>query len=183
MFNLRRAIETFASAFVRLCVPCRIGELQIALSHIPQEIGHPASKLRITAEGLPRPLRPTIQEEVYRIARECLLNAFRHSQASQVEAELHFTAHSFGMLIHDNGCGMDPQRLNARSSSHGGLLAISERAKRIGAQFRVMSRIALGTEIQLLLPGGVAFEPQTLDFRPGVLHVTCPQQNGRSANP
>jgi nitrate/nitrite-specific signal transduction histidine kinase len=181
MFKMQRAIETFTSAFVRLCVPCRIGELQMALSCIPQEIGHAASRFRITTEGFPRPLRPTIREEVCRIARECLLNAFRHSQASQIEAELHFTAHSFGMLIHDNGCGMDSQKLNARSS-HGGLSAISERAKRIGAQFRVMSRIALGTEIELLLSGGIAFEPQNLDVRPEVLHVKCLQRSRYSVD-
>jgi signal transduction histidine kinase len=182
MFKVRQAIGIFTSAFVTMCVPGRIGELQMAISRIPQEIGHGASRFRITTEGLPRPLRPTIRDEVYRIARECLLNAFRHSQASQVEAEIHFTAHSFGILIRDNGCGIDSRRLNTRSSLHDGLSAISERAKRIGAQFGVMSRIALGTEIQLLLPGGVAFEARNPHVRPRVLHVTCPLPNGRSAN-
>jgi signal transduction histidine kinase len=33
-----------------------------------------------------------------------------------------------------------------------------ERAERMGAQLRILSRIALGTEIELCVPSRVAFE-------------------------
>jgi signal transduction histidine kinase len=36
-------------------------------------------------EGRDRPLQPFIRDEIYRIAREAVVNAFRHSAASRVE--------------------------------------------------------------------------------------------------
>src|ERR1700722_6098583 len=36
---------------------------------------------RVSVEGLPQAVRPTLQDEIYRIARESLRNAFRHAQA------------------------------------------------------------------------------------------------------
>lgn len=158
--NVRRAITKLTHALASLCVPDEGNcELQVTLSHIAQEIGPTAAQFRITTEGLARALRPTIRDEVYRIGREGLLNAFRHSQASQIEAELYFAPNHFGMLIRDNGCGVDSGRLSNRISRHGGLLEMLERAEGIGARIRVMSRVAVGTEIQLSLSGGVAFDP------------------------
>src|SRR5262249_52979496 len=42
----------------------------------------------LTVEGQQRVLTPVIRDEVYRIAREVLRNAFRHAQARRIEAEL-----------------------------------------------------------------------------------------------
>jgi len=37
-----------------------------------------------------------------------------------------------------------------------------ERAERIGAQLRILTRVALGTEVELSVPGRVAFEPREM---------------------
>ena len=41
-------------------------------------------------EGERRGLAPMVQEEILRIAREVLRNAFRHARAHQIEAEIRY---------------------------------------------------------------------------------------------
>src|SRR5580658_5202389 len=43
---------------------------------------------RVLVEGVPRAVRPILQDEIYRIARESLQNAFRHAQAGHIETEI-----------------------------------------------------------------------------------------------
>jgi hypothetical protein len=43
---------------------------------------------------------------------------------------------------------------------------MQERAERIGARLRVLSRRAAGTEIELLVPGHLAYQPQPGQRRP-----------------
>lgn len=64
-------------------------DLEQAFSRIPQELAiQDDIKFRIIVEGRPRPLHPVLRDEVYRIGREALVNAFRHSRAPKIEAEL-----------------------------------------------------------------------------------------------
>src|SRR4029077_4031411 len=55
-------------------------DLELAFSRIQQEVDTPPGvDFRVLVEGKPRALKPMIHEDVYRIAREALVNAFRHS--------------------------------------------------------------------------------------------------------
>ena len=45
---------------------------------------------RVAVEGQRQALDPILQDEVYRIARELLRNAFRHGHASQIEADIRY---------------------------------------------------------------------------------------------
>jgi signal transduction histidine kinase len=117
----------------------------------PELTGATTTKVRMVVEGVARPLRPTIRDQVYRIGREGLLNAFHHSRATRIEAELYFAPGSFGIRIRDNGRGIDPQMLSA--SRDCGLSSMREGAERIGAHLRLLSRVAAGTEVHLSVPG------------------------------
>jgi signal transduction histidine kinase len=57
----------------------------------------------------------------------------------------------------DNGCGIDPHKLRWGRDGHWGLQGMRERADRIGARFRLWSRVGLGTEVEVRIPGRVAF--------------------------
>jgi signal transduction histidine kinase len=103
-------------------------------------------------------LRPIIREEVYRIGREAVVNAFRHSSASNVEVELEYAPSFLRLLVRDNGIGIDPQVVQVGRDGHWGLSGMRERAERIGARFRVLSGASAGTEIELSVPGNIAFE-------------------------
>jgi len=113
---------------------------------------------RVVVEGKPIALHPPIREEVYRIAREAVINAFRHSEAGRIEVEIKYAARSLRVTVRDNGCGVDPNVLRTGREGHWGLSNMRERAERIGAKFAVLSRAGAGTEVELSVPGKVAFE-------------------------
>jgi signal transduction histidine kinase/ligand-binding sensor domain-containing protein len=102
-------------------------------------------------------LRPLICDDVYHIAREALTNAFRHASASQVEAELIFDQAQFNLRIRDNGTGIDEQTVSKGRLSHWGLQGMRERAKLSGGKLSIRSRPGAGTEVELLIPGKLAY--------------------------
>jgi signal transduction histidine kinase len=134
-------------------------DLGQAFSRVAQELGlRPEVDFRVVMEGMPRALHPVIRDEVYRIGRESLVNAFRHSRASKIEVEVDYSASNLRILVRDNGCGIDPQVLRAGRDGHWGLPGMRERAEKVGAKLRVWSRAAGGTEVELTVPGLVAFQ-------------------------
>jgi signal transduction histidine kinase/ligand-binding sensor domain-containing protein len=134
-------------------------DLGQAFSHVAQELViQQGVDFRVVMEGMPRALHPVIRDEVYRIGRESLVNAFRHSRASKIEVEVDYSASNLRILVRDNGCGIDPQVLRAGRDGHWGLPGMRERAEKVGAKLRVWSRAAAGTEIEFTVPGHVAFQ-------------------------
>jgi ligand-binding sensor domain-containing protein/signal transduction histidine kinase len=140
------------------------GDLEQAFSRIPQELlVQQPIEFRVLVEGKVRPLHPVIRDEVYRIGREALANAFRHSRATGVEVELEYADRQLRVLVRDNGCGIDPQVLRLGRDGHWGLSGMRERASRMGAKLKVWSRAGGGTEVELSVPGHVAFRHYASD--------------------
>jgi ligand-binding sensor domain-containing protein len=134
-------------------------DLELAFSQIPQDLAADEKiEFRLIVEGTPRLLRPRIRDEVYRIGREALANAFRHSGASVVETVLDYARDRFRIVVRDNGCGMDPEVLRSGREGHWGLSGMHERSNKIGACLNVRSADAAGTEIDLTVPASAAFE-------------------------
>jgi ligand-binding sensor domain-containing protein/signal transduction histidine kinase len=134
-------------------------DLEQAFSAVQQEVGpQSGTGFRVIAEGEARPLRPAIREEVYRIGREATVNAFRHARASNIEVEIEYAPAQLRVFVRDNGKGIDSQVLSAGRDGHWGLSGMRERAERIGARLRVLSGVSAGTEIELSVPGHIAFE-------------------------
>jgi signal transduction histidine kinase/ligand-binding sensor domain-containing protein len=114
---------------------------------------------RVIVEGGRRALSPGIQDEVYRIGRELLRNAFRHARADHVEAEIRYDNHVLRLLVRDDGQGMDPQVLKQGGlTGHWGLPGVRERAKQIEAQLDFWSQARAGTEVQLSVPAAIAYK-------------------------
>jgi signal transduction histidine kinase len=136
-----------------------VHDLEQSFSKIPQEL-NPQQEIgfRVIVEGRAVPLRPLIRNDVYGIGREALVNAFRHSGASSIEVELEYAAHQLRVLVRDNGCGINPEVLRSERGGHWGLSGMRERAERIGAKLKVSSSAASGTEVELRVPGRLAFE-------------------------
>jgi signal transduction histidine kinase len=139
--------------------------LEHALSQVSRELtaGEQVG-FRVVVEGKPRPLHPVIRDEVYRIGHEALVNAFRHAQAKNIEIEVGYVANSLRVLVSDDGIGIDPQVLRSGRDGHWGLSGMRERAEKIGARLKVRSRAASGTEVELTVPGRVAFQNQSPSF-------------------
>jgi signal transduction histidine kinase/ligand-binding sensor domain-containing protein len=113
---------------------------------------------RVILEGCKRPLHPLLRDEVYRIGREALTNAFRHARANQIEVELKYAPNHLRLSVRDNGRGIDPGILRTGQDGHWGITGMRERADRIGARLQIFSSASAGTEVELSVPGRVAFE-------------------------
>ena len=134
-------------------------DLVIALSGIEQELScRPDIDFRINVAGRQQPLNPLIQQEIYRIGREALLNAFCHSGAKRVEFELEYADRELHMRVRDDGIGIDPQVLRDGREGHWGLAGMRERADRIGGLLKISSSPGNGTEVRLSIPSGIAFQ-------------------------
>jgi signal transduction histidine kinase len=114
---------------------------------------------RVLVEGAPRTVHPILQDEIYRIARESLRNAFCHAQARHIETEVTYSESLLRLRFRDDGTGIDPRVLeHGGRSGHWGLPGMRERAKQMGAQLEVWSELGAGTEVNLSIPGSIAYE-------------------------
>lgn len=139
-------------------------DLEQAFSGIRQEFAvEQAVAYRVIVEGSRRPLKPIIRDEVYRIGREGVVNAFRHSGATSIEVELEYGPRELRMFVRDDGRGVDPRVLQAGTDGHWGITGMRERAERIGGTLKMRSRAAAGTEVELRVPGHVAFGGEAAD--------------------
>lgn len=136
-------------------------DLETAFSQIQQQLGNGEVKdFRVIVEGKPVQLHPIIRDEAYRIGREALVNAFHHSHADKIELELEYSTRNLRIVVRDDGAGIDQQVLQSGKDGHWGLAGMRERAESIGARLRVWSRENAGTEVELVIPGHVAFAPK-----------------------
>lgn len=140
----------------------RQGSLDLgrAFSEIQQVFSsHGQVDFHVIMEGHARLMHPVIRDQVYRIGREALTNAFRHAQATKIEVELEYGDDRLRIFVRDNGIGFDSEGLRFGRERRWGLRGMQERAKRIGGELKVFSRPAAGTEVELIVPGRIAFVP------------------------
>ena len=114
---------------------------------------------RLMVAGERQDLSPAVQDEVYRIGRELLRNAFLHAQAHHIEAEVRYDNLALILLIRDDGKGIDTTVVKEGGRpGHWGLPGIRERAKQIQAHLDFWTETRAGTEVQLTVPGTVAYK-------------------------
>ena len=157
---MERVIDEGRNTLRGLRTPARgIHDLEQAFTSIHDELAmQEGLGFRVIVEGASQPLRPAVQQEVYAIGREALVNALRHSRGSDIEVEIEYAASHLRVLVRDNGCGIDPQVVVSGRDGHWGLSGMRERAESIGAGFRVLSGPSAGTEVELSIPGNIAYE-------------------------
>jgi signal transduction histidine kinase len=112
---------------------------------------------KVTVVGSPLPLHPVAGDEIYRIAREALTNAFRHSKAAKIEVEIVYDSVSLGCRVRDNGCGIIRDVLTTGRDGHWGLAGMRERSEKIGGQLKVWSNPGTGTEVDFRIPAKLAY--------------------------
>lgn len=150
---IRKGLDEARGALLGLRAPALPeGSLEKALGDIRDDFapgGRPRLSISILGESGPRV--PAVQEQIYWIAREALLNALRHSAASRVEVEIEYLPHKLRVVVRDDGAGIDPEALRTGRTSHCGLTGMQERAASIGAKVRIWSKQGQGTEVEISL--------------------------------
>ncbi|HEY2684660.1 MAG TPA: triple tyrosine motif-containing protein [Steroidobacteraceae bacterium] len=118
----------------------------------------PAPLFHVMVEGDSRPFNSLVRDEVYRFAREAIRNAFRHSRASKIEAEIVYGQARFCLRVRDNGIGMSAELLaTSGPPTHTGLAGLRQRASILRGEFNVWSQPGAGTEVELKLPSRRAY--------------------------
>lgn len=118
--------------------------------------------LRLVSD--PRALRQDTCEEVLAIAREALLNAFRHAQAEAVWVTVDYAQRGLTVTIGDNGIGMIEHCVEERQKEgHWGVAGMRERAAKLEGQLTVTSEQGQGTVVELQVPCRRAYA-QALPF-------------------
>ncbi len=112
----------------------------------------------LSVQGSVRVLKPTVDEEIFAMAREALTNAFRHSGATTILAELHFTNTHFSFLCSDNGAGLPVAVLKEGSAEgHWGLVGLRERAEKLHARLVLRNNEPHGTLVEIVLRARTAY--------------------------
>jgi len=132
-------------------------ELAEAISVLGQELltgdSLATTVLRVHVEGTPRPLRPVLRDDVYRIAAEAVRNAVRHAEARVIQVDIRYDDRQLRLCVRDDGKGIDPDIVDCEPlAGHWGLPGMRERAALIGGQLEVRSRLGSGTEVNLGIP-------------------------------
>ena len=132
-------------------------DLAEALRRVTEDSVIPNSMaVTFSVVGNAREMHPIVRDEIYRIGYEAIRNACTHSGASQLEVELRY-AHDLTLRVNDNGVGIDPVIADSGKNGHFGLQGMRERTSRIGGKLTLGSSSSSGTEIRLMVPGGIVF--------------------------
>jgi signal transduction histidine kinase/ligand-binding sensor domain-containing protein len=139
--NMVWSLHSTAVVQYSLVEVLRHAEAEFRLGELP--------RFELSSSGEPRDVHPLVRDEVYRICREALANAFRHSDAQNVSVTVRFLPDLLEVEISDDGHGIDEEtRLHGRPG-HFGLSGMQAHAQRIGASIAILSAPGQGTKILL----------------------------------
>jgi len=140
-------------------------ELLCGLQTLGQQLGEELGRdivFRAVGIGTPRTVERTVGDELHRIAQEAVRNAFRHAHARQIEVEITYLKSELLLRVRDDGSGIPlPWVQGGGRPGHWGLQGMRERAQGIGAKLTLSSATAGGTEIEVRVPGRVAYAGRT----------------------
>jgi two-component system nitrate/nitrite sensor histidine kinase NarX len=128
--------------------------LQDQLSGLVREIPVRGVTIEWVSEVKPPLMLPHQQsEQILRVAREALLNAQNHSQATLINISLGQQGGQGILTINDNGCGFDPHTaLPENGQGHFGMIIMRARAARLEGKLEIDSAPDSGTRISLVWP-------------------------------
>ena len=137
-------------------------DLALAISTLGEELKTGSTnaepQFRVAVEGESRALHPILRDEIYKIAAEALRNAFRHSQARQIEVEIRYGSEQFRLRVRDDGKGIDTAILSSQArEGHFGLPGMRERVTIMGGKLVVWSEVDAGTEVEVRISASIAY--------------------------
>lgn len=127
--------------------------LHVALQRCGQRLAENlAVQFSVHASGEPYLLDAAKAGDVYAIAREATVNAFRHAGATRIMVAVDYGATALTVCVSDDGKGLRADvDLEQGRHGHYGLTGMRERASRIGAELRIGGADGGGTRVALCL--------------------------------
>jgi signal transduction histidine kinase len=99
--------------------------------------------------SLPARLSLDSEEALYRIGQEALHNVVKHANARTAEIRLAQNDDRVELTVEDDGAGFDPALV---SGTKLGLIAMRQRAERLGGRVAIDSRPGAGTRVMVSMP-------------------------------
>ncbi len=103
------------------------------------------------------PMAAPVQLLCYHVAREAVMNAVKHAEASTITVSLEKTADGARLKVSDDGRGFDVEE--GEPEGHYGLTMMNERAQVSGGSFRIDSARGQGTTVTADFPTSWLIEP------------------------
>lgn len=155
------------------------GDLSTAIATLARELEYTDGPcFDLITQGKPQILQPLVFDEVYRIAAEALLNSYRHAHARRILTLIDYSLFELRLRFTDDGRGIPEDLLQAGSRpGHWGLPGMKERARRIRGRLTLHSSRDAGTEIELRIPAGVAYQQGAFAFLRRLLAIPEYRQN------
>jgi len=89
---------------------------------------------------------------LFRIVQEAINNIIRHSTATDILLSLTYEKEFLKLFIRDNGKGFDTSDESMGPGNISGIYNMQQRAKLVGAEFQLDSKIGCGTDITVTTP-------------------------------
>jgi signal transduction histidine kinase len=135
------------------------GELNDALAGLAARASNETTRVTFEAHGDPWQLSADVESALLRVAQEGLVNAAKHSNATEVDVALEYSDDMVRLEIHDNGVGLDEEALNDASAiknpaSGFGLMGMRERLAQWGGELKLTNED--GAKVEATIPRGRA---------------------------
>ena len=111
---------------------------------------HKDTGIRIETHLQDAPMAPPVQLLCYHVAREAVMNAVKHAQATTITINLRPTADGAHLTVSDDGEGFDVDA--GEPEGHFGLTMMKERAQVSGGTFSIESAAGEGTTVTAEFP-------------------------------
>jgi len=112
----------------------------------------------LRVDGSPKPCTDDVRDHLLRIGQEAILNAVRHSHATQLAMQIEYREGTISLRVTDDGRGFIYDEVALEAGRHYGLLSMRERAETSGGRFRITSRVGQGTTIEAIMAVDAAHE-------------------------
>ena len=114
--------------------------------------GH-AVEFLFSSHGSPRRQPANVEHQLLRIGQEAVLNAVRHSGASEIRMDLLYGDDALTLRVSDDGRGFEPGHAgDGTTTDHYGITTMHERAQQVGGRVSISSAPGKGTTIEATVP-------------------------------
>ena len=109
-------------------------------------------EVNLSSDGQEWEISKSAEIAIFRIVQEALNNAAAHSGVNTARLRLLYTTEALSVLVEDNGCGFDEDKVNAGDDeTRLGILSMKERGRVVNAEVNVSSAIGKGTKVHIRL--------------------------------
>lgn len=107
-------------------------------------------------EGRRVPLPTETSVMIFKAVRELMMNAVKHSKATEIKVRVRRAGGKIAVTVRDNGCGFNAAAASVFDGDKGGfgLFSIREKVSHLGGIFRLNSRSSSGTLAVITAPLG-----------------------------